>query len=126
VQHELIITASTRQQKEEELNYLRTVKRPEVTESVKRAREYGDLSENHEYKAAREAQGMLNGKIAEIEALLDRAHVVPDPVAGSEIVNIGAIVKLIDLDEDEEDEFTIVDAASAERARTGSPTLHLS
>src|SRR5438045_905215 len=79
-QVQLILTASTKKQKEEELNHLRSVERPLVTEQIKRAREYGDLSENFEYQAARQTQAILNGKIAEIEALLERATIVDDPV----------------------------------------------
>lgn len=113
-QDALIITASTKKQKEEELNYLRTVKRPEITEAIRKAREYGDLSENFEYMAARQSQGILNGRIAELEALLERATVVDDASAGGDFVGLGSIVKVRDSETEDEWEFTIVDATSAD------------
>lgn len=112
----IILTASTRKQKEEELNRLRSVERPAVTEQIKRAREYGDLSENFEYQAARQTQAILNGKIAELEALLERATIVDDPVGGTEEIGIGSIVTVRDLETDDEWEYTIVDATSADPA----------
>jgi transcription elongation factor GreA len=110
---ELILTMTSKREKEAELTYLRTVKRSEVTESIRKAREYGDLSENFEYQAARQAQAMLNGKIAELEALLERSRVVADSVAG-DVVSIGSLVAVRDLETNDELEYTIVDAASAD------------
>lgn len=115
MQHDdLIITASTKKQKEEELAYLKTVKRAENTEAIKKAREYGDLSENFEYHAAKQSQAILNGRIKELEALLDRAQVVDDDAVGGITVGLGSIVKVKDLETDDEWEFTIVDASSAD------------
>jgi transcription elongation factor GreA len=117
MQHEdLILTASTKKQKEEELTYLRTVERPKITEAIRKAREYGDLSENFEYHSARQSQAILNGRIAELEALLDRARVVDDAADGIETVQIGCVVtvKYVSEDDEEEIEYTIVDAASAD------------
>jgi transcription elongation factor GreA len=113
---EIILTAGSKKQKEEELTYLRTVKRPEITEAIKRAREYGDLSENFEYQAARQAQAILNGRIAELEALLERARVVDDAAAGGDTVGLGSIVAVKDLETEDEWEYTIVDATSADPA----------
>lgn len=110
----LIVTASTKKQKEEELTYLRTVERPRITEQIRKAREYGDLSENFEYQAAKQAQAILNGRIAELEALLERATVVDDGAAGDDAVGLGSIVQVKDMEEDEKLEFTIVDAVSAD------------
>lgn len=115
-QGQLILTASTKRQKEEELNHLRSVERPAVTEQIKRAREYGDLSENFEYQAARQSQAILNGKIAEIEALLERAVIVEDPVGGTDLIGIGSIVTVRDLETEDEWEYTIVDATSSDPA----------
>src|SRR5437870_5135030 len=113
-QDELILTASSKKRLEEELLELRTVKRPEITEAIKRARAYGDLSENFEYHAARQAQGILNGRIADLEALLERAKVVEDEAAGGETVGLGSIVLVRDLETEDEWEYTIVDASSAD------------
>ncbi len=114
--NELILTASTRKQKEEELNRLRSIDRPAVTESIKRAREYGDLSENFEYQAARQSQAILNGKIAEIEALLDRATIVDDPVGGTDEIGFGSVVTVRDLETEDEWDYVIVDATSSDPA----------
>jgi transcription elongation factor GreA len=112
---ELILTVSSKKQKEEELTYLRTVERPSITEAIRKAREYGDLSENFEYQSARQAQAILNGRIAELEALLERARVVDDAAASIETVQIGCAVTVTYLDDDEEKvEYAIVDAASAD------------
>lgn len=112
--HELILTASTKKQKEEELTYLKTVKRPELTEAIRRAREYGDLSENFEYHAARQAQSILNGQIAALEALLEQAKIVEDTAGGGETISLGSIVAVRDLETEDEWEYTIVDATSAD------------
>lgn len=114
MQEELILTVSSKHKLEAELTELRTVKRPEITEAIKRAREYGDLSENFEYQAAKQAQAILNGRIAEVEALLDRARVVEDDAVGGDTVGLGSIVKVKDLEADDEWEYTIVDASSAD------------
>ena len=111
---EIILTVSSKRRLEAELTDLRTVKRPEITESIARAREYGDLSENFEYHAAKQAQAILNGRIEELEAILDRARVVDDGAIGGDTVGLGSIVKVIDQENDEEWEFTIVDATSAD------------
>jgi transcription elongation factor GreA len=115
MQHdELILTASSKKQKEEELTYLRTVERPNITEAIRKAREYGDLSENFEYHSARQAQAILNGRIAELEALLDRARVVDDAAVGVDTVQIGCLVTVKYVEDDDDEEYAIVDAASAE------------
>src|SRR5579871_1311966 len=99
---EIILTVSSKKQKEEELTYLRTVERPHITEAIRKAREYGDLSENFEYQSARQAQAILNGRIAELEALLERARVVDDAAAGIDTVQIGCAVTVKYLEDEEE------------------------
>ncbi len=117
MQHdELILTASTKKQKEEELTHLLTVKQPEITESIRKAREYGDLSENFEYQSARQAQAINNGRIAELRALLDRARIVDDAAIGGDTVGLGSIVMVQDMEDEEKCEYTIVDATSADPA----------
>lgn len=111
---DLIITASTKRQKEQELHQLRTVERPHIVEQIKKAREYGDLSENFEYAAARQAQAILNGKIADLEALLERARVVNDESENGDKVGLGSVVMVRDEETEDEWEFTIVDATSAD------------
>jgi transcription elongation factor GreA len=110
---DIILTSASKKRLEEELNNLRYVKRPEINEAIKRAREYGDLSENFEYQAARQAQAILNGRVAELEAILNRAKIV-ETDTGSDTVGLGAIVLLYDLEMEEEWELTLVDAPSAD------------
>lgn len=112
--HELILTVSSRKRIVDQLTEMRMVQRPEITESIRRAREYGDLSENFEYHSAKQAQGILNARIAELEALLDRARVVDDEAVGGEIVGLGSTVTVRDLETEDEWEYTIVDANSAD------------
>ena len=111
---DIIITAATKRQKEEELIYFRTVKRPDITEQIRKAREYGDLKENFEYQAARQAQAILNGRIAEIQALLEKATVIEDTPHSGDTVQMGCSVTVKDLETDDEWDYIIVDATSAD------------
>jgi transcription elongation factor GreA len=112
---EIILTTSRKKELEAELKDLRMVQRPNITEQIKRAREYGDLSENFEYQAAKQSQAILNGRIAELEAVLDRARVVQDGGSGGlENIEIGSVVKVREIDTDDDWELTIVDAMSAD------------
>ncbi|MBM3494416.1 MAG: transcription elongation factor GreA [Armatimonadetes bacterium] len=112
---ETILTESSVQQLRAELDFLKGTKRRELSEALRRARSYGDLAENFEYHAAKREQAILNGRIADIEDTLDRAVVVPDgPAGGPDAVSLGCIVRVRDLDEDEEWEFTVVDPVQAD------------
>ncbi len=110
---DIIITLASKHKLEEELAHIRTVKRPEINESIRRAREYGDLSENFEYQAARQAQAILNGRVAELEAILDRAKVV-EIDTGAGLIGLGATVLVYDMEMEEEWEISIVDFISAD------------
>jgi transcription elongation factor GreA len=112
-QDNLILTVSSKKKVEAELTELYRQK-PEIAEAIRKARAYGDLSENFEYQAARQSQAILNGKIAELEALLDKATIVEDGSVGGDSVGIGSIVKVRDLETEDEWEYTIVDATSAD------------
>ena len=98
---------------EEELHELKVVRRQEVAEKIKVAREQGDLSENADYDAAKEEQTEIENRIAELEALLKHAEVVTDDeyVAGK--INVGCYVKLFDMEYDEEVEYHIVGSSEA-------------
>jgi transcription elongation factor GreA len=110
----IILTESSKQRLEGELQELRTVKRAEITEQIRKARGYGDLSENFEYHEARKQQAILNGKIAELEAVLEKALIVPDGEGGADAVSIGSVVTVRDLDSEDEWDYAIVDATSAD------------
>ena len=103
---------------EEELNYLKTVKRKEITEKIKVALGYGDLSENSEYDEAKNEQAFTEGRIIQLENMLKNATVVDESEIEVGKVSIGSIVKVKDLEFDEEVEYTIV--GSTEAAPLGS------
>lgn len=86
-----ILTQEGRDKLEEELHYLETEKRAEVGERIKVAREFGDISENSEYDDAKNEQGMVEARIAEITRILSEATVVNTPKRSSK-VNIGSVV----------------------------------
>lgn len=98
---------------EDELEYLKTTKRKEVTEKIKVALSFGDLSENSEYDEAKNEQAFTEGRIAQLENMLKNANVVDEDEVNTEKVNVGAIVKVKDYEFDEEVEFSIVGSAEA-------------
>ena len=93
----------------EELQYLETDKAKEVSEQIKEARSFGDLSENSEYDEAKTEQGKLYSKIAEIKVLLENAEIVEkvDTGAAKGAVTLGSVVKVRDLDDDYEETYTM-------------------
>ena len=99
---------------EEELEYLKTVKRKEVTEKIKVALGYGDLSENSEYDEAKNEQAFTEGRILQIENMLKNASVVDESEIPAGTVAVGATVKVKDYDFDEVVEYTIVGSAEAD------------
>lgn len=93
---------------EEELRRLKTVDRPEVIQAIATAREHGDLSENAEYTAAREKQGFIEGRVAELEAVISMAEVIDPKALSGTTVRFGATVLLADEDTDKEATYRIV------------------
>jgi transcription elongation factor GreA len=111
---EIILTESSYKKLQADVEILKTVKRAEIAEALRKARAYGDLSENFEYHAARREQGILNGRIAELERTLEIARVVPDETVNGDGIGLGSKVVVKEDGEDEEWEFTIVDAIQAD------------
>ena len=105
---DLYITTEGVKEKQERLRYLKNEKRPEVLERLKTAREFGDLSENSEYDAARNEQGRIETEIQLIEDTLRLAKVVDPKKVSKDIAGIGTVVKLYDEEWDEEVEYKIV------------------
>lgn len=98
---------------EEELNYLKEVKRPEVIKALKDARALGDLSENADYDAARNEQAKVEGRILELEKLLEVAELIEK--RDNDKVGLGATVKIMyDGDEDDTEEYRIVGSKEAD------------
>ena len=91
-----------------ELDELKSVRRREIAEKIKVALSFGDLSENSEYDEAKNEQGIIESRIAEIEATLAHAQIIDDEDISTEKVGIGTIVKLLDIEMEEEMEFKMV------------------
>jgi len=96
-----------------ELKHLKSEARPSVIRAIAEAREHGDLSENAEYHAAREQQSHIEGRVAELEAILGRANVI-DTTRLSGSIKFGATVKIVDEETDEEKSYQIVGEAEAD------------
>ena len=88
------MTASGLKKLEEELNYLKTTKRTEIADKIKVALSFGDLSENSEYDEAKNEQGILEGRIAELEKTLANAVIVDESELSTDTVNVGNKVVL--------------------------------
>ena len=91
---EVILTKEGKEELEKRLEYLKLTKRAEITERIKTAREFGDLSENAEYDAAKNEQAMIEGEILEIEDKLKRAEIIKESKKGQ--VSLGSKVDFID------------------------------
>ena len=98
---------------EDELHELKVVRRKEVAENIKEAREQGDLSENAEYDAAKDEQRDIEARIEELEAILKNAEVVVEDEADTEKINVGCKVLVYDEEFEEEVEFKIVGSTEA-------------
>lgn len=99
---------------ENELEYLKTVRRKEITEKIKVALGYGDLSENSEYDEAKNDQAFVEGRIVQLEAMLKNAVVVDESEIPNDMVSVGSKVKVKDYEFDEDVEYTIVGSAEAD------------
>ncbi len=102
------MTAEGFQALDEELKRLKTVERPQVIGQIAEARSHGDLSENAEYHAAKDRQGWIEGRIAEIEDRLARAQVIDVTKLSGSQVKFGATVTVVDEDTEEEGRYQIV------------------
>ena len=98
---------------EDELHDLKVVKRKEVAEKIKEAREQGDLSENAEYDAAKDEQRDIELRIEEIEKILKNAEVVVEDEVDEGKINVGFKVKVLDMEYDEEMDFQLVGSTEA-------------
>ncbi len=111
------ITAAGAQKLAEELQRLKSVERPRVIQAIAEARSHGDLSENAEYHAAREQQGFIEGRIAELESRLANAQIIdPKTVNAQGRVVFGATVDLKDVESDQQVTYQIVGDYEADLA----------
>lgn len=113
-QKKVILTYEGVKKLEDELEFLKTVKRKEITEKIKVALGYGDLSENSEYDEAKNEQAFTEGRILQLENMLKNAVVVDESEISTESVTVGSVVKVKDFEFDEEVEYIIVGSAEAD------------
>ena len=111
------LTPEGKKQLEEKLNYLKTVKRPEVVKKIGAAREFGDLSENSEYDEAKNAQEMNENKITELENKLRHAKIIDSSEIDTKTVQVGNTVEVLDMDFDENVTYTIVGSTEVDLAQ---------
>ena len=109
---DLFITAEGKKEKEERLKYLKTEELPVVLEKIKIAREFGDLSENSEYDAARNEQALVESKIAELEKMVENAVVIKE--VDTDKVSIGTSVKIEYVDDGETESYMVVGSKEAD------------
>ncbi len=101
----------------EELEYLKKVERPKVIKDIAEARAHGDLSENAEYDAAKERQGMIEAKINLLETKLSRAVIIKPETLKTDRVAFGLLVTILDLNTDEEVTYQIVSEDEADPSK---------
>lgn len=99
---------------EKELEILKSVKRKEITEKIKVALGYGDLSENSEYDEAKNEQAFVEGKIVQLENMLKNASVIDESEVSNDVVGVGCMVKVYDFEFDEEVIYHIVGSTEAD------------
>ncbi len=110
---EVLLTKEGKEELEKRLQYLKVEKRAEITERIKTAREFGDLSENAEYDAAKNEQAMIEGEILEIENQLKYAVIIKDSIK-KDTVSLGSTVDFIDGDTNELCTYEIVGTTEAD------------
>ena len=110
---DVILTQEGYEKLKAEIEHLSTVKRREVADRIRTAREFGDITENAEYDDAKNEQAMLEHKIAQLEERLSNARVIETGKVDTSVVSVGAKVKLRDVDAKRTDEYFIVGSAEA-------------
>ena len=108
-----ILTYEGLKKLEDELHDLKVVQRREIAQKIKEAREQGDLSENAEYDAAKDEQRDIEARIEQIEKILKNAEVVLDEEIDLNRISIGCVVRVLDIEYDEEEEYKLVGSSEA-------------
>lgn len=111
---EVLLTGDGIKRLEEELHYLKTVKRREIADRIRAAIEFGDISENSEYEEAKNEQAFVEGRIITLEKMLRHARIIDTSEVPGDTVTIGSTVLLKDLEYGDEIEYTIVGSAEAD------------
>lgn len=115
--NDVVLTTKGVKELEERLEYLKTVRRLEIAEEIKQARAFGDLSENAEYDEAKNEQARIEGEIVTLEKMLRNASIVDEDEVDTQKVNVGAMVRVLDKDFNEEEEYQIVGSAEADLSK---------
>lgn len=111
---QFILTDDGLKKLEAELDELKTVRRKEIADKIKVALSFGDLSENSEYDEAKNEQGKMENRIAELEAMLKNAKVIDEDDLSTDTVSIGCKVRLLDMEYNDELEYQLVGSAEAD------------
>src|SRR5579863_7021828 len=114
---DFLVSRATRDKLQDELDKLKTVRRPQIAKALEEARAHGDLKENSEYDAAKQEQGLLEALIREVEDKLARARILEDENITGEHVSIGCIVTVKDLKTREEEIYRLVGEEEANFAQ---------
>ena len=114
MKQEFKLTQDNLDKLKQELEYLKTVRMQEVAEQIKEARSFGDLSENAEYDEAKNEQGRVASRIAELETIISHAVVISEDMYARDEVSPGCRFKVIDLVFDEEEEYHFVGSQEAD------------
>lgn len=112
--NEILLTQEGYNKLEEEVEFLKTVRRKEVAERIKVAISFGDISENSEYDEAKNEQAQMEERILKLESMIRRAVIIDESKIDSNVVTIGSIVKVNDVEFEEEVEYVIVGSAEAD------------
>jgi len=110
----LVLTPEGLRRLESELRELQTVRRQEVAEHIRQAKDYGDVAENPEYEDAKNEQALVEGRIIELKGILGTATIIDESEIPTDVVGIGSQVKVKDLDANEDWEFTMVGSYEAD------------
>ncbi len=113
-QKEIVLTKEGMAKLREELEYLKTEKRKEVSEKIREARSFGDLSENAEYDEAKNEQAEVESRINTIINMLKYARVIDDSEIENDVVGLGITVEIREVGEDEKETYTIVTTTEAD------------
>jgi len=111
---EIKMSAAGLKAMQEELEYLKTVRRKELAEEIKEARSHGDLSENSEYDEAKNTQGLVENRITELEQMVKNAVVIDESELSVDSVSVGTHVSIKMVGEDETEEYDIVGRTEAD------------
>ncbi|MFD2630928.1 transcription elongation factor GreA [Oceanobacillus kapialis] len=114
IEKSFYMTQEGKEKLEQELHYLKTERRQEVVERIKVARDFGDLSENSEYDAAKDDQAFVESRIAQVEKMIRNAVIIENDNDNPDVVSLGKSVTFQELPNGDEETYTIVGSAEAD------------